>query len=346
MKKRILAGALALAMLAGMVTLAGAAGQDQALVSVSYLTGAFWDDLKAMVKQETDRDTSAILTEAAGQAAGAGGSSFLPQTGVNGDQVSGGTGCGLIWVQGSAFVRSGTLVDATAGAEVPAGGALAAGHRYLAGTDVALVVSSAAAQWMTEGRWTVAAGEPVPEELPFADVARGAWYYADVAYVYRNELFNGSSPTEFAPEAKMQRCMMTTVLHRLAGSPPVAYSGVFRDIPDGQWYTAGTVWAGQAGVVSGVGEGLFAPFSNVTRQEIAVILYNYAAKTGRDMSASAGLSGFSDAGAVAPWGQSAMSWAVGAGIINGRDGALAPWGDATRAEVAAMLHRFADWVQK
>lgn len=349
MKKRILAGVLGLAILAGTVTLAGAASQDQALVSLSYLTGVFWNDLKATVKQEVDRDTSAIYSAAAGQVGQGGGvaaGSFVPQTGTNGDMVAGSTGCGLVWTKGSAAVCSGTLVDATVGEEIPAGGVLTAGHRYLAGTDVTLTVSSVEAQWMAEGEWTVRAGEPLPVQLPFTDVPQSAWFYEDVSYVYRYELFNGSSPTQFAPEDKMQRCMMTTVLHRLAGKPAGEYSVIFLDVPDGQWYTAGTVWAGRTGVVSGIGDGLFDPFSNITRQQIAVILYNYAVRMGYDVNVSAQLSEFSDAGAVASWGRSAISWAVGVKIINGRDGLLVPDGDATRAEVAAMLHRFVTWVQK
>ena len=199
---------------------------------------------------------------------------------------------------------------------------------------------------MAEGEWTVRAGEPLPVQLPFTDVPQSAWFYEDVSYVYRYELFNGSSPTQFAPEDKMQRCMMTTVLHRLAGKPAGEYSVIFLDVPDGQWYTAGTVWAGRTGVVSGIGDGLFDPFSNITRQQIAVILYNYAVRMGYDVNVSAQLSEFSDAGAVASWGRSAISWAVGVKIINGRDGLLVPDGDATRAEVAAMLHRFVTWTQK
>ena len=282
MKKRILAGVLGLAILAGTVTLAGAASQDQALVSLSYLTGVFWNDLKATVKQEVDRDTSTIYSAAAGQVGqgGVAAGSFVPQTGTNGDMVAGSTGCGLVWTKGSAAVRSGTLVDATVGEEIPAGGVLTAGHRYLAGTDVTLTVSSVEAQWMAEGEWTVRAGEPLPVQLPFTDVPQSAWFYEDVSYVYRYELFNGSSPTQFAPEDKMQRCMMTTVLHRLAGKPAGEYSVIFLDVPDGQWYTAGTVWAGRTGVVSGIGDGLFDPFSNITRQQIAVILYNYAVRMG------------------------------------------------------------------
>lgn len=346
MKKKFLAGALALTLLSGGALAAFSADPSQALVSLSYLTGTFWNDLKATVKQEVDRDTTAIYNEIASQAGGA--SSFTSKSGVNGNIITGTTGSGLIWTSGSGTVHSGALVDATLGSEVAVGGALTVGHRYLAGSDVALVVSSASAQWMAEGNWTVATGDPVqpPVSLPFTDVPSGAWYHDDVAYVYQKGLFNGDSPTRFAPDGKMQRCMMTTVLHRMAGEPGVSYSALFRDVPDGQWYTAGTIWAGSMGVVSGVADSQFDPFSNVTRQEIAVILYRYAQKMGYDVSASASLAGFRDAGAVASWGQTAVSWAVGAGILNGSGGSLMPNGDATRAEVAAMLHRFANWTEK
>ena len=349
MKKKLAAGALALTLLSGGVLAAFSAGQSETLVSLSYLTGTFWNDLKATVKQETDRDTTAIYNEIVSQAGQGGGSgSFTARTGTNGNIVTGTTGSGLIWTSGSGMVRSGALVDATVGSEVAVGGALSVGHRYLAGSDVTLVVSSSSAQWMAEGQWTVTAGDPVtpPASLPFTDVPSGAWYHDDVAYVYQKGLFNGDSPTRFAPDGNMQRCMMTTVLHRLAGEPRVSYSALFRDVPDGQWYTAGTIWAGSMGVVSGVANSQFDPFSNVTRQEIAVILYRYAQKMGYDVSASAGLSGFRDAGSVASWGQEAISWAVGSGILNGSNGSLLPNGYATRAEVAVMLHRFASWTER
>lgn len=347
MKKRLLTGALAVLLLAGGVTAAFSAGQSETLVSRSYLEGTFWNDLKATVKQETDKNTTAFYNEIASQAGQGAGSAFAARNGVNGDRVAGTTGSGLIWTSGSAVVYSGALVDATTGSELPAGSSLTAGHRYLAGSDVTLVVSSNAAQWMGEGQWTLTHGDPIrpPAELPFTDVAQGAWYHDDVAFVYQRKLFNGDSPTSFAPENRMERRMMTTVLHRLAGEPAVSYSALFRDIPDGEWYTDGTIWAGTIGVVSGVEPGRFDPTSNVTRQEIAVILHRYAGKMGYDLSASASLSGFRDASSVASWGTAAMSWAVGAGILNGSDGALLPNGDATRAEVAAMLHRFVNWSQ-
>lgn len=346
MKKKLLAGTLALAILMGGTVLASAGSQSQALVSLSYLTGTFWNDLKATVRQDVDRNTTALFDGAAAQAGQAGSrSGFSARTGVNGDMVTGTTGSGLIWASGSGLVRAGTLVDATAGVEVGAGGVLTPGHRYLAGTDVTLVVASDAAQWMGEGRWTVTAGDPVkpPAAMPFTDVAQGAWYYDDVAYVYGRGLFDGVTSTSFSPSGKMQRCMMTTVLHRLAGRPAVSYTALFSDIPDGQWYTAGTIWAGQRGVVDGVGNGKFNPFANITRQEIAVILYRYAQRMGYGVAQSADLSRFGDSGTVASWGREAISWAVGAGILNGNNGQLLPNGDATRAEMSAMLHRFAVW---
>lgn len=347
MKKKLLTVALALVLLSAGIAAAFSAGQSETLVSVSYLSGAFWSDLKATVKQEVDRDTSFILSDAVAQAGQGKGSAFSAQSGVNGDRVAGITGSGMVWASGSALVQSGALIDATVGAELAVGNGLSAGHRYLAGSDVVLVVSSDSAQWMGEGQWTTTHGDPVqpPVSLPFTDVAQGAWYYDDVAFVYRNQLFNGDSPTRFAPDDRMRRCMMTTVLHRLAGKPAVGYSTLFGDIPDGQWYTQGTIWAGTLGVVSGVEPGRFDPFANVTRQEIAAILHRYAEKMGYDVSASASLASFRDGGTVASWGTRAMSWAVGAGILNGSSGALLPNGDATRAEVAAMLHRFSSWSQ-
>lgn len=344
--KKLVTGMLVLTALMGCVLVVFSASQAETLVSRSYLSGIFWSDLRATVKQEVDRDTSAFYTEAAAQAEQVRGSSgsFAAQTGVSGDMVTGSVGSGLIWTSGNGVVRSGTLVDATVGSEVAVGGALSVGHRYLAGTDVTLMVASGAAQWMAEGKWSTAAGDPT--RLPFTDVDQNAWYHDDVVYVYRNGLFNGESPTAFEPGNKMQRCMMTTVLHRLAGKPAVSYSSMFRDIPNGQWYTEGTIWAGSLGVVTGVEAGRFDPFSNVTRQEIAVILYRYAGQMGYDTSVTAALSGFGDVGSVASWGNQAMSWAVGAGILNGSDGLLQPNGDATRAEVAAMLHRFASWSER
>lgn len=352
MRKKILAGVLALTLLAGGAALAYAASQSESLISRSYLNGTFWSGLTALVRGRVEMDTAPLYQDAlsrvpssGGNDSGAASGTFTAQAGKNGDVLSGTLGSGLIWTEGTCLVRSGSLVDATAGSEVAVGGSLVPGHRYLAGTDVTLTAASDGARWLAEGQWTVTDGDPVvpPAQLPFADVAQGTWYYDDVAFVYRNGLFSGQSATEFAPGNPMMRCMMTTVLHRLAGEPPVGYVTLFSDVPAGEWYTSGAIWAGQLGVVTGVGEGKFAPYANVTRQEIAVFLYRYAQKLGRVLDTSTSLSGFSDVSSVADWGRDAMSWAVGAKILNGADGRLMPGGYASRAEVAAMLHRFVAW---
>lgn len=205
MREKLLAGALALAVLAGGVSVALAGSQEQALVSFSYLNGVFWEDLKAIAREDVEKNTTALYQDVLAGVSGAAApgeegpwsssGSFAARSGVNGDVVSAALGSGLIWTAGTAVVRAGTLVDATSGSEVASGGVLTVGHRYLAGTDVSLVVASETAGWMAEGTWSQVHGEPVepPVQLPFADVGRDAWYYEDVCYVYQNELFNGQS---------------------------------------------------------------------------------------------------------------------------------------------------------
>lgn len=352
MKQKILAGVLSLAVLLSCVTLGRAVSQPETLISLGYLNGTYSTGLQTTVSQLVAAAAKPIYDAAAAKAGQSAGqeegwqasSTFTAGQGVYGDTVGLRVGSGLLWLSGSAAVSSGVLVDATTGTEVPAGGALTAGHRYLAGEDAVVVVSAQSAQWMAEGVWTRGTGGTVVVPLPFTDVSQDQWYYDDVRYVVEKELFEGVGEGRFAPGSTMQRRMMTTVLHRLAGRPTVEYSPVFTDIPDGQWYTQGTIWAAQLGVVKGMGDGRFAPTSDVTRQQIAVMLYNYAVEMGHAADERGDLSGFSDAASVASWARDAMSWAVGVDILRGSGGALLPGNNATRAQVAAMLHRFQGWL--
>ena len=348
MKKKLFAGALALLVLLGFVTTGWAGSQSDPLISLSYLTGTFFAGLKDYVTQWVAQDTK-DLEDWTGQVPEDGwitSSGFVPGEGGYSDTITLTEGSGLIWSDGSGAVSSGMLVDATAGTELAAGKALTVGHRYLAAEDT-VVVASSQARWMTEGKWLLGTGGTVIIPLPFIDVPEGQWYYDDVRFVYENGLFAGVSETEFRPAGTMQRNMMTTVLHRLAGEPEVSWSPIFSDIPDGQWYTAGTVWCARLGIVNGVGDGLFAPLGIVTRQQIAVMLYNYAVKeAGQTADERGDLSAFSDADTVASWAREAVSWAVGAGIINGNDdGTLRPENGAQRVQVAAMVHRFQNWLE-
>ena len=352
MKKKILAGALALLVLLGCVTTGLAGSQSDPLISLSYLTGTFFDSLKAYVTQWVAQDTQGLYNDAAGKGQTSvskdgwtASSGFVPGEGKEGDTIALTTGSGLIWSSGSGVVSSGVLVDATSGTELGVGKMLTAGHRYLAGSDAVVVTSSRYSQWLAEGKWRCGTGGTVVIPLPFTDVPESAWYYEDVRYVWKNGLFNGVSDTLFKPGDTMERGMVTTLLYRLEGEPEVSYSSVFSDVPNGQWYTEGTLWCARMGIVTGVGDGRFAPRQIVTRQQIAVMLYNYAVKTGLTAGERGDLSAFSDAGSVASWAKEGMSWAVGAGIFSGSGGKLRPEGLADRAQMAAIIHHYREWLE-
>lgn len=177
--------------------------------------------------------------------------------------------------------------------------------------------------------------------LPFRDVSVSDWFYDDVVYAYNRGLFNGDSPTAFAPYGRMNRAMLVTVLHRFEGTPATARTASFTDVASGQWFTNGVAWASGIGVVNGKGNGKFDPYGNITREEIATILYRYAKIKGWDVTASANLYSFNDGARTSDWATRAMQWAYAKGIINGKGGGtLDPGGYATRAEVAAMMRRF------
>jgi hypothetical protein len=178
------------------------------------------------------------------------------------------------------------------------------------------------------------------------DVSTSAWYYEDVKFVVESGLFKGLSESEFAPDAQMTRAMLATVLYRLAGEPAAAGAASFGDVPSGQWFTDAVAWASANGVISGYSASVFGANDAVTREQIAVLLYRYAKLMGYDVSATIDLSDYADADAVAEWAREAVAWANATGLITGRSAnTLAPTGAATRAEVAAMLHRFANTVQ-
>lgn len=176
--------------------------------------------------------------------------------------------------------------------------------------------------------------------LPFTDVKAGAWYYDAIKAMYDKGLMNGESATLFAPNNKLSRAMLVTILYRMQNEPEVAANALFDDVAVGQWYTKAVAWASANNIVSGVGEGKFAPNDSVTRQEMAAMLCRYASATGLNTTATVNLGSFTDSNSVAAWAESAMQWAVGSGLIKGdENGALNPTGTATRAEVAMVIVR-------
>ena len=173
----------------------------------------------------------------------------------------------------------------------------------------------------------------------FRDVSPKAWYAGAVAYAVEQGLMNGVGDKRFKPEESMTRAMLVTVLWRYEGAPE-AGTNRFSDVPDGQWYTAAVAWAAENGIVGGVGGGKFEPDGNVTREQIATILFRYAQKTGMASAERGSLSAFPDASSVSGYAREALAWAVAEQIVNGSDGWLLPQGDATRAQVAAILMRY------
>ncbi|MBE6997660.1 MAG: DUF4430 domain-containing protein, partial [Ruminococcaceae bacterium] len=185
----------------------------------------------------------------------------------------------------------------------------------------------------------------IDNDKEFVDVADNAWYAEAVEFASSHDLFKGVGDDKFAPAAPMTRAMLATVLYRLEDAVATG-TNPFDDVADGTWYTDAVTWANEEGIVMGTGKG-FEPNANITREQIATMLYRYAKYLGLDVSGSAALDQFSDGGETASWAQDAMQWAVSAGLFRGDDnGELNPKGDATRAEVATLLMRMVELIVK
>ena len=186
--------------------------------------------------------------------------------------------------------------------------------------------------------------EPAPA-MPFTDVKEGDWFYEEVLYAYENGLMNGVGDNRFAPNSATTRGMLVTILYRLEGEPAVTGEAGFDDVGD-TWYTDAVIWAAANDIVNGIGDNQFGPENTLTREQLVTMLYRYAQNKGYDVTASADLSGYPDAGQIQSWAQEAMTWAVAEGIVEGMDGNLNPAGHATRAQIATILMRFCEGVAK
>lgn len=165
------------------------------------------------------------------------------------------------------------------------------------------------------------------------------WAHTGVDFAVSRNLFSGVSNNTFAPGDPMTRAMLVTVLWRYAGKPAQGRN-TFSDVSPGSWYEAPVAWASTNAVVNGIGGGKFDPAANVSREQIATILFRYTAKQGIDTSVRTSLSAFPDHTTVSGYAYEAMQWAVAEGLINGSDGKLIPQGNATREQVAAILMRY------
>lgn len=178
-------------------------------------------------------------------------------------------------------------------------------------------------------------------KLNFTDVKESDWFFKGVEYVVDKGVMSGVSENQFDPSGKLTRAMLVQMLYNMESRPACDAENAFMDVPVGQWYTDAVIWANDEKIVSGMGDGLFAPNMEISREQMVVMLYNYAKYKGYDVTASADLSAFADTASVSTWAQPAMQWAVAEGYISGMgDSQLAPQGTATRAEIASVIMRF------
>jgi len=182
---------------------------------------------------------------------------------------------------------------------------------------------------------------------PFADVAAADWFYNAVRFTFENELFSGTSATTFSPFTLMSRGMMVTVLGRMVGADISGYeSASFSDVSPDAYYMGYIEWAREMGIVSGIGNNEFAPDVSVSRQDLAVILANYARIAGLTLPELQDAPSFADDAEIADYAREAVLAMYQAGIVSGRTGnTFAPRAQATRAEAASMFQRFVEAIQ-
>ena len=193
---------------------------------------------------------------------------------------------------------------------------------------------------------TVYAGWRVDEnpstgENPFTDVSEKDWFFDDVLFVYDYGLMVGTGKTLFSPHETVTRGMMATILWRMEGSPIPKGKNRFTDVEAGKWYADAITWTAENGIFADYDKDRFKPDDPITREQLAAIFYRYADYKDYDMTFKGDLDKFKDADEITDYAKTAMQWAVGSDLVKGKSGALLdPQGKATRAEIAAMLHRF------
>lgn len=360
MKRRVAAILTAVLLLGLCVAVAAGGSVGDPLVSKSYLENTYLSDLaEALQKRASDGTRSAYETAAskldelgeadvkAAEELQTQGSAYLRSELKAGDSLKLNTGGSVLLYSGRSTLDAGALADVTAGTTLQPGSALTPSHRYIVTSDTAAILrqtQAGALGYLGVGALSTGGGKT----FPFTDVGEGDWYYAAVSFVYDRGYFSGTEESVFSPNASMTRSMVATVLHRVAGSETAREAPRFIDVPDGQWYSQGIAWASQNGIVNGMGGDRYEPDAPVTREQLVTMLYRYQKDYRQeDASAAGDLGAFPDGGAVSVWAKDAMTWAVGAGLLSGRDtGHLDPTGTATRAEVAAILQRFVTLTEK
>lgn len=183
-------------------------------------------------------------------------------------------------------------------------------------------------------------------DWPFKDlpVNDSDWKYTNVKGVYYQGVMTGTTDTTFSPNAPLTRAMLAQIVYSMVNKPSVDYVQYFSDVPNNKWYSKAITWARQNNVIAGMSDGTFLPNKNISREQVATILYSYAKSQGFDVSEAKDLSEFADGNTVSKWAVGSLKWAAAVGIISGSktDGQfyIKPTAEATRAECAAMINKF------
>lgn len=358
LKRWLAAGLVAVALIG--VAVASGLGQGDSLITLSYLEQQYIPKVveqgaqqAARMLDETFDTVSGVLDDMAQRylyAVGAGPSGgysdgYSRRTFGAMDVIALGTGSGILVEAGSVrSIHTGVLVDVTQGQSVASDTVLVPGHRYLVAEDshADFTVESHAARIALEGSWLLTKGEQ--PATPFTDITIHDWYHQAVYDVYTRGLFAGTGDGSiFAPKVKLDRAMMMTVLFHLAGDPEqerAQSTASFPDVSADQWYESYVRWAAHQGIGAGYGDGNFRPEQTMTRREVVQFLYNFARTyLGLALTEQASLDGMAGVEILRTdgWGEEAMSWAVGAGIIS----ELRPNDRPDRGEVAAIVSNFA-----
>ena len=344
---------LVLVVLASLLTVsAGPGTADNPLITQQFLRGEFQDNLRESVLESLNILSDEALIRLSEIAILHGGYSsapkFTPVTLAPGETIQLTMGSSFTLLSGEAVITvlNGEVINITTGTLVESGTAMGQFQRYfVAEASSAVVTAQSAMTGQVDGFYTTDGETPPPPDvsgLPFRDVRTADWFFAAVEFVFNNGLFAGTSADMFSPSSPMTRGMFVTVLHRLDGLPQTWESSVFTDVQDpARFYYDAVVWASLNGIVTGVGEGRFAPGNSITREQMAAILYRYAEFKGLDLTADSPVFyGFADYSAVSQFAEQPMRWAVTQGVLQGSGGRLIPQNTATRAQVAQIIYNF------
>ena len=347
--KRLIATGLVLLTLVFMLSASAAAPGSIAdpLITRSYLEGAFADLLMEEIKQtlngETDKALSRLDLLYSSHERFSFAPRFTPVSLSAVDTITMSMGASFVLLSGTATltVTSGEVINISNGSVAVSGSKLTLNERYFcAENTTAVVAADSASTGHIDGYFYI--NSENRSHSIFTDVMRSDWFFHAVDFAYENRLFLGTGATVFSPDVNMNRAMFVTVLHRLEGQPESGTESIFSDVSDlSSYYYGAVVWAVENNITSGFGDGTFRPYTDITREQMAMLIYRYALHKGRDMPAfDSAFDAFSDTENVSDYAEDAVRRVVSAGIISGSEGRLLPMDAATRAQVAQIFYNF------